>query len=57
MKIPNVWFLSFSLAVCSGLLLIDRFIAPVSSQTSAVFLFLAALSLIVFIVRSWPRRK
>ena len=56
-NIPNVWFLSLSLAICSGLLLIDRFITPVSDRTSAVFLLLAALSLVVFLVRSRPKKK
>ena len=57
MKIPNVWFLSLSLAICSGLLLIDRFITPVSDQTSLMFLILAAMSLVVFLVRSRPKKK
>ena len=57
MKIPNVWFLSLALAICSGLLLIDRFIAPVSDQTSLIFLILAALSLVIFLVRSRPKKK
>lgn len=57
MNIPNVWFLSLSLAICSGLLLIDRFIAPVSDRTSLIFLILAVLSLAVFLVRSRPKRK
>jgi len=57
MKIPNVWFLSLSLAICSGLLLVKRFITPVSDQTSLAFLILAALSLAVFLVRSRPKKK
>jgi hypothetical protein len=57
MKIPNVWCLSLSLAICSGLLLIDRFITPVSDQTSLLFLILAAMSLVVFLVRSRPKKK
>lgn len=57
MKIPNVWFLSAALAICSGLLLIDRFITPVSDQTSAMFLILAAMLLVLFVVRSRPKKK
>lgn len=52
MKNKNLFYLIMSLAICSGTMLINRFLVPIPEWLVIVLIVLAAVSLITFIAKS-----
>lgn len=57
MKNKNLIFLILSLAICSGTILINRFVVTILDWLAIILMLLAAASLIVFITKSYYSRK
>lgn len=57
MKNKNLIYVILSLAISSGIGLINRFVVPVPTWLAIVLALLSATFIIVFIVKSWHIRK
>ncbi|MCT4593063.1 MAG: hypothetical protein N4A57_02120 [Anaeromicrobium sp.] len=57
MKNKNLFYLILSLGISSGTILTNRFVGPIPDWLAIVFMVLSAGSLIVFIVKSYNKRK
>lgn len=52
MRKPNMPFLVLSLALCSGIILVDRFATPLPNWLALPLALVAAVSLIIAMVKS-----
>jgi len=52
MKNKSLLFLSLGLGICSGTMLINRFVAPIPDWLAIVLMILAVASLVIHFVRN-----